>query len=234
MNGSLKLSTLAGLMVLLVLVVPSVSAFEISGMYTEEGQKWLNEHWGEKITLGELAKIAYTQENYEKIKANVDSNELKKVWSQPYYWGERYPPEVVTPGPKIFDENNQLVEDPDGSILAGILNGDSKAPLSGLLVNANPVGYSGGYITYGGDASVYGYTGTVGYLRVEAKLHGDGNLLQTSYNERYGYSNNPRVTLYTSGIRTPVSGTLYQSQTVGQSTSPTHSASTWSTSYLYP
>jgi len=49
MNGSLKLSTLAGLMVLLVLVVPSVSAFEISGMYTEEGQKWLNEHWGEKI-----------------------------------------------------------------------------------------------------------------------------------------------------------------------------------------
>jgi hypothetical protein len=234
MNGSLKLSILAGLMVLLVLVVPSVSAFEISGMYTEEGQKWLNEHWGEKITLGELAKIAYAPEDYEKIKANVDSKELENVWSQPYYWGERYPPEVVTPGPKIFDENNQLVEDPDESILAGILNGDSKAPLSGLLVNANPVGYSGGYITYGGTGSVYGYDGTVGHLKVEAKLHGDGNWLQTSYYESYGYPNKPRVTLSTSGIHTPVSGTLYQSQTVGQSISPTHSASTWSTSYFYP
>ncbi len=221
-------------MVLLVFIVPSVSAFEISGTYTEEGQKWLNEHWGEKITIGQLQQIAYPMDDRKKIDANVDSELLEKIRSQPYYWGERYPPKEVTPGPKIFDENNKLVEDPDGSILAGIQNDQLRAPLSGLLVNADPAGYSGGYITYGGSASVYGYTGTVGYLRVEAQLHGDGTKLQTSYNERYGYSNNPRVTLYTSGIRTPVSGTLYQSQTVGQSTSPTHSASTWSSSYFYP
>ena len=86
MNRSRTLAMLAGLMVLLVFVAPSVSAFEISGTYTEEGQKWLNEHWGEEITLGELAKIAYTEENYEKTKANVDAKLLEHVWSQPYYW----------------------------------------------------------------------------------------------------------------------------------------------------
>ncbi|MCK9581067.1 MAG: hypothetical protein M0Q92_11575 [Methanoregula sp.] len=233
MNKSLKLSLLAGLMVLLVLAVPSVSAFEISGMYTEEGQKWLNEHWGEKITLGELAKIAYAPEDYEKIKANVDSKVLENVWSQHYYWGERYPPEVVTPGPKIFDENNKLVEDPDGSILAGIESGRIKSLRSGIIVNADPVEYDGTYITYGGNGAVYGHTGHIDHFIVEAKLHGDGNLLQTSYKQRFDYTNNPRLTLITSGVFTPVSGTLYQSQTVGQSTSPDHTASTWSSSYLY-
>jgi hypothetical protein len=232
MDRSLKLSILAGLMVLMVFVVPSVSAFEISGMYTEEGQKWLNEHWGEKITLGGLAKIAYTPEDYEKIKANVDAKELEKSWSQPYYWGERHPPKEVTPGPKIFDENNNLVEDPDGSILAGILNADRKAPLSGIIVDAGPVGFDGTYITHSGSGYVYGYGGTIGYLKVESQLHGDGNWLQTAFKEKYGVS--PYEQLSASGIRSPVHGTLYQSQTVAQSTSPSHSGSTWSFSYFYP
>ena len=233
MNRSRTLSMLAGLMVLLVFVAPSVSAFEISGTYTEEGMKWLNEHWGEELTRGELAKIAYTEENYEKIKANVDPKLLEEIWSQPYFWGDRYPPEVVTPGPKIFDENSQPVDDPDGSILAGIMDGSIQSIRSGIVVTADPVSYSGGYIRHGGSGYVYGYTGTVGHLKVETRLHGDGNWLQTAYNEEYRYSNDPRVTLTASGIRTPVSGTLYQSQTVAQSTDPTSSANTWSPSYFY-
>lgn len=232
MNRSLKLSMLTGLMVLLVFVAPSVSAFEISGTYTEEGMKWLNEHWGEDITLGELAKIAYTEENYEKITVNVNPKLLEEVWNQPYYWGERYPPEVVTPGPKIFDENDQLVDDPDGSILAGIQSGNIKSLRSGIIVNANPVSYSAGYIRHSGSGSVYG-DDYVGSLRVESKLHGDGDLLSTSYNVKYRYDNNPRITLSASGIRSPVHATLYQSQTVAQSTNPTNSGSTWSPSYYY-
>ncbi len=235
MKKCLRISLLAALVIMLAFIAPAVSAFEISGDYTDEGMKWLNENWGEDITLGELAKIAYAEENYEKIKENVDPKLLEEVWSQPYYWGERYPPkEEVTPGPKIFDENNQLVEDPDGSILAGILAGSVRTLRSGLIVDADPVSYSGGYIHYGGSGSVYGYDGSVGHLKVEAKLYGDGDWIKTSYKEKYSYSNNPRVTLYTSGIKSPSSGTLYQSQTVAQSTSPTHSAYTWSPSYYYP
>jgi hypothetical protein len=234
MKRSLKLSILAGLMVLLVLVVPSVSAFEISGMYTEEGQKWLNEHWGEKITIGQLEQIAYSKEVLEKIEANVPKDQLDKIRSEPYYWGERYPPEVVTPGPKIFDENSQLVEDPDGSILAGILSGSDKAPLSGIIVDAAPVGYDGTYITHSGSGKVYG-ADPVGSLRVESQLYGNGDWLQTAYNVKYNYPNpSPYVTVTASGIRSPVHDTLYQSQTVAQSTNPTHSASTWSFSYYYP
>ncbi|MDO9539898.1 MAG: hypothetical protein Q7J09_07855 [Methanocalculus sp.] len=232
MNRSQKLAMLAGLMVLLVFVAPSVSAFEISGTYTEEGQKWLNEHWGEEITLGELAKIAYTEENYEKIKANVDAKLLEDVWSQPYFWGDRYPPEVVTPGPKIFDENSQPVDDPDGSILAGIMDGSIKSLRSGIVVTADPVSYSGGYIRHGGSGYVYGEV-YVGSLRVESQLHGNGDWLSTSYNVKYGYDNDPRITLLTSGARSPVHDTLYQSQTVAQSTNPTASGSTWSPSYYY-
>jgi len=232
MNRSLKLSILAGLMVLMVFVVPSVSAFEISGMYTEEGQKWLNEHWGEKITIGQLEQIAYSKEVLEKIEANVPKDQLDKIRSEPYYWGERYPPEVVTPGPKIFDENSQLVEDPDGSILAGIESGKIKSVRSGIIVSATPVGYSGGYITYGGSGYVYG-ADPVGMLRVEARLHGNGDLLQTSYNVAYDYDNSPYYTVSTSGIRSPTTGTLYQSQTYAQSTNPSGSGSTWSSSYYY-
>jgi hypothetical protein len=231
MNRSLKLSILAGLMVLMVFVVPSVNAFEISGMYTEEGQKWLNEHWGEDITLGQLEQIAYPKEDLAKIEANVDSKLLEKVRSQPYFWGERYPPKEVTPGPKIFDENGIHIADPDGSILTGILNRQNRAPLSGIIVDADPAGYDGTYITYGGSGYVYGYSGIVGYLKVEAKLHGNGDWLQTSYKEKYGIS--PYEELYTSGVRSPTIGTLYQSQTVAQSTSPSGSGSTWSSSYYY-
>ncbi|MCK9581300.1 MAG: hypothetical protein M0Q92_12755, partial [Methanoregula sp.] len=230
---SLKLSILAGLMVLMVFVVPSVSAFEISGMYTEEGQKWLNEHWGEKITLGELAKIAYAPEDYEKVKENVDSKLLEHIWSKPYTWGDRYPPEVITPGPKIFDENDQLVEDPDGSILAGILSGEIKSLRSGLIVTADPAGYSGGYITYRGSGKVYS-AAHVDSLIVESQIYGDGNWLQTAYNAKYDYDNpSPYVTVTASGIRSPVHGTLYQPKTYAVSTGPDHSASTWGSSYFY-
>jgi len=67
------------------------TAFENSGMYTEEGQMWLNEHWGENITIGDVARIAYTRENYEKTRGNVDPAILEEIWSQPYYWGSRQP-----------------------------------------------------------------------------------------------------------------------------------------------
>ncbi|MDO9327060.1 MAG: hypothetical protein Q7T80_19095 [Methanoregula sp.] len=144
------MSVLAGLIVLLIFIVPSVSAFEISGMYTDEGQKWLNEHWGEDITIGQLEQIAYSRENLEKIEANVPKKQLEKIRSEPYHWGERYPPKVVTPGPKIFDENSQLVADPDGSILAGIMSGKIKSLRSGIIVGATPVGYDGTYITHAG------------------------------------------------------------------------------------
>jgi len=141
MKKSLKISLLVAFVIMLAFVAPAVSAFEISGEYTEEGMKWLNENWGEDITLGEVAKIAYTEENYEKIRKNVDPKLLEEVWSQPYFWGERYPPkEEVTPGPKIFDENNQLVEDPDGSILTGILSGGVRALRSGLIVDMDNKG----------------------------------------------------------------------------------------------
>ena len=77
MKPHLNFAALAGLLVLLAVAAPFVSAFEISGMHTEEGQKWLNEHWGASITLGELAKIAYTPEDYEKIRENVDPDLLE-------------------------------------------------------------------------------------------------------------------------------------------------------------
>jgi len=219
-------------MVLFIFVVLPVSAFEISGMYTEEGQNWLNEHWGENITWGDVEKIAFTKENYEKINENVDSALLEKMRSKPYFWGDRYPPREVTPGPKIFDENNQLVSDPDGSILAGIMSGKIQSLRSGIIVSANPVGYSGGYITYGGGAYVYA-ADPVGSLRTEARLHGNGVWLQTSYNVATNYDNSPYWTVSTSGIRSPVHDTLYQSQTSAVSTNPDNTASTWSSSYYY-
>ncbi|MFA6361898.1 hypothetical protein [Methanoregula sp.] len=137
MKPYLNLPVLAGLLVLLVVVAPSVNAFEISGTYTEEGQKWLNEHWGENITIGQLEQIAYTQENLDLIKANVDPKLLKQVWSQPYYWGERYPPKEVTPGPKIFDENDQYVPDPTGKLYAGIMSGEIVSIRSGMVIDAD-------------------------------------------------------------------------------------------------
>ena len=234
MTRSLKISILAGCIILLMFAIPSVSAFEISGEYTETGMKWLNEHWGENITLGDVAKIAYTPENLRLIEANVDPKLLEKIWSLPYFWGDRYPPDSGTPSSTtVSPDNNNRVSETD-EITQGTL---AKAPelqrVGGISVSADPTGYSGGYITYGGSGSVYGYTGLVDYFKVEAKLHGDGTWLQTSYNENYSYTNDPRVTLTTKGMRTPITGTLYQSQTVGQSTNPTNSANTWSTSYLY-
>ena len=220
-------------MVLLVFVAPSVSAFEISGMYTEEGMKWLNEHWGEELTRGELAKIAYSEENYEKIKANVDPKQLEEMWSRPYQWIDPgLAPEVVTPGPRIFDENDQLVDDPDGSVLTGIMDGSITSIRSGIVVTTDPVSYSGGYIRHSGSGSVYA-ADPVGSLRIESQLHGNGNWLSTSYSVKTNYDNDPNYTVSTSGVRSPVDSTLYQSYTYAESTNPTHTAGTWSCSYFY-
>ncbi|MFA5394510.1 MAG: hypothetical protein GX097_00800 [Methanomicrobiales archaeon] len=233
MNRSRTLTMLAGLMVLLVFVAPSVSAFEISGMYTEEGMKWLNEHWGEELTRGELAKIAYTEENYEKIKANVEPKLLEEMWNRPYQWIDpSLAPEDVTPGPKIFDENDQLVDDPDGSILAGIVSGNIKSIRSGIVVTADQVSYSGGYIRHSGSGYVYA-ADPVGSLRVESQLYGDGNWLSTSYAVKNNYDNDPYYIVPTSGARSPVHGTLYQSYTNAESTNPDHTAGMWSRSYFY-
>lgn len=67
------------------------AAFEISGMYTEDGQRWLNEHWGENITIGQVEQIAYEPEVLEQIRANVPKEQLEEIWSQPYHWGSRHP-----------------------------------------------------------------------------------------------------------------------------------------------
>jgi len=67
------------------------AAFEISGMYTEGGQRWLNDHWGENITVGQLEHIAYEPEVIEQIKANVPKEQLDDIWNRPYYWASRHP-----------------------------------------------------------------------------------------------------------------------------------------------
>ena len=133
----LKFSIPAGLLLLLVFAVPAVSAygsFEISGTYTDIGQKWLNDHWGENISLGDLARIAYTPENYEKIKENVDPKLLEEVWSQPYYWGDRYPP-VNNPDSKIYyGEGNEYIPDPSGELYTGLITKKIVAIHSGGMV----------------------------------------------------------------------------------------------------
>jgi hypothetical protein len=84
-------SLFIGVLITILSLHAGVMAFEISGEYTVEGQKWLNEHWGENITLGDVARIAYFEENYQNIIENVDPKLLNEVWGQPYYWGSRHP-----------------------------------------------------------------------------------------------------------------------------------------------
>ncbi len=139
MNVKQKGSLLAGLAVLLFLAVPAVSAsggFEISGMYTEEGMKWLNEHWGEDITIGDLQKIAYDPEVVKQIEENVDPDLLEQVRSRPYYWGDRYPPEEVIPGWKIEDDEYGVIYDTDGSITDAILSGADEDVVAALMEKA--------------------------------------------------------------------------------------------------
>ena len=58
--------------------------------------------------------------------------------------------------------------------LAGSRVGLSPLTAGGISLTANPTDYSGGYITFGGSGSIYGYTGYVDSFRVEADLYGDG------------------------------------------------------------
>jgi hypothetical protein len=90
--------TVGALMALLFLSA-GAAAFQFSGEYTEGGMEWLNEHWGENITEGEVARIAYTSENYEKMRANVDPKLLEKIWSKPYHW--------VNPHPGVSGEHSE-------------------------------------------------------------------------------------------------------------------------------
>ncbi|MDN7025853.1 hypothetical protein FGU65_13345 [Methanoculleus sp. FWC-SCC1] len=136
MNVKQKGSLLAGLAVLLFLAVPAVSAFEISGTYTEEGQQWLNEHWGENITNGDLQRIAYDPEDVKKIEENVDPKTLEEFRSQPHYWGDRYPPEEVLPGCKIVDDEYGVIYDTDYSISNAILNGADDDIVAALMEKA--------------------------------------------------------------------------------------------------
>ena len=118
MKRTLKLSIPAGLVLVLICAVPAVSAygsFEISGTYTDAGQKWLNDHWGENITLGDVVRIAYAPGDIEKIRENVDPKLLEEVWSQPYYWGDRYPP-AKNPDSKIYYGDNEYIPDPTGEL----------------------------------------------------------------------------------------------------------------------
>ncbi len=96
--------------IIMIIFTTGVTAFEISGEYTEEGQRWLCEHWGENITIGDVARIAYTTENYEKIKAGVYPELLEGIWSQPYFWGSSSPGENpgFPYGASVWDENGQV------------------------------------------------------------------------------------------------------------------------------
>ncbi len=78
-------------LLLLLLAAPAGADFSIGGMYTEEGQRWLNEHWGENITIGDLQRIAYDPEIVRQIEENVDPDLLEQVRSRLYYWGSREP-----------------------------------------------------------------------------------------------------------------------------------------------
>ncbi|MCK9581068.1 MAG: hypothetical protein M0Q92_11580 [Methanoregula sp.] len=86
-----KKITIFGLIILILILIPGTAAFEISGTSTEEGVKWLNEHWGENITMGQYEQITEEPEVIEQIKANVPKEQLDAIWSQPYYWGSRHP-----------------------------------------------------------------------------------------------------------------------------------------------
>jgi hypothetical protein len=105
---------ICGVFILAAFFIPAAMAFEISGTYTEEGQKWLNDHWGENITIGQLEHIAYEPEVIEQIKANVDPALLEQIWSKPYYWGSRTPwgtddyPECPY-GANVWDETDRPV-----------------------------------------------------------------------------------------------------------------------------
>ena len=108
-----RYSIILGAFVILLLLTTGAAAFEISGMYTEKGQEWLNEHWGENITIGQLEQIAYDPEVIEQIKANVPKEQLDEIWNKPYYWGTRHPWGVEENpdcpyGANVWDETGPL------------------------------------------------------------------------------------------------------------------------------
>lgn len=101
----LILLALAGL----IMLASGAAAFEISGEYTEEGIKWLNEHRGENITEGDVARIAYTEENYEAIRAHVDPELLARIWNKPYHWPTMPGEDPDHPyGASVSDENGPV------------------------------------------------------------------------------------------------------------------------------
>ena len=141
------------------------------------------------------------------------------MWSRPYQWIDpSLAPEVVTPGPKIFDENDQLVDDPDGSILAEIVSGNIKSLRSGIVVTADPVSYSGGYIRHSGSGYIYG-ADPVGSLRVESQLYGDGNWLQTAYRQHPAFE-----VWYMVPYTNPIPTQNQRTQPIPQARGPAHTS----------
>lgn len=87
----MKPRTIALLPLLALLIAPAGAMFTIDGMYTDEGQQWLKEHWGENITIGELQRISYEPGIVRQIEDNVDPDLLRRVRNQSHYWGSRVP-----------------------------------------------------------------------------------------------------------------------------------------------
>jgi hypothetical protein len=109
-----KTILLLPLLLLFLTALASASVgFEISGTYTEEGQRWLNEHWGENITIGDVQRIAYDPEVLRQIEENVDPETLAQFRNRPHYWGSREPwgdeghPECPY-GANVWDESGPV------------------------------------------------------------------------------------------------------------------------------
>ena len=80
-------------------------------------------------------RIAYAPGDIEKIRENVDPKLLEEVWSQPYYWGDRYPP-AKNPDSKIYYGDNEYIPDPTGELYTGLINKEIVSIRSGMVTDA--------------------------------------------------------------------------------------------------
>jgi len=146
-----KYRVLCGMILLVSVFIPAAMAMGFSWTYTEEGQKWLDEHWGENVTMGDIARIAVRPEDVERIKENVDPGQLDYFWSEPYSWGSWHPwgadeyPQCPY-GANVWDNN--------GPVIIGDLNMSQKLDMG--LENAvtdksgcRIIGYMDQYVTEG-------------------------------------------------------------------------------------
>ena len=66
------------------------SSFEIAAS-TDEGIQWLNEHWGENITMGDVVRMCTGQRMSRRSRKTLTPNRLNRSGASPDYWGSRYP-----------------------------------------------------------------------------------------------------------------------------------------------